>query len=73
MPQSNEPTRAQYTEALNRRNTGDYLNLPASLVTEDHRTIQDYEARQESRLRCAGENPVSGCTAYTSCPDHMAR
>lgn len=39
----NRLTRAEYAEALARCNSGDYLNLPASLVMQDHETIQRYE------------------------------
>lgn len=42
------PTYAEYSEALARRNSGDYLNFPASLVVEDHETITRYEKENPS-------------------------
>lgn len=28
-------------------------------------------ARMETRARCGADDPVAGCTACTSCPDHQ--
>lgn len=53
MADDTRPTRAEYSEALARYNSGDYLNYPASLVNEDYDTITRYRAAVTAQYHAA--------------------